>query len=586
MAIDLASFLGAGEQRLSENAAAQGNLKTIYQDISQGIFDQQKEVVSDSKGVTPLEAKTKGLAELEALNRTQEIGRALGLNPDLAADMQVQLATRRTEALKQTLAQQDKVAGMQSVGLFDDPLQFLVNQVMIPDEINKLNASKSIVDMASQQIDQIATDTTAAAQTSKLIATHTTQALVDDQIAAVEADIRGKKLAIGVQGDLALSHAVKDLNSLQSDQLNIRHSMLQAQNNAESLQMQREARAQSTQLHNLQLQKYEDENQRQAHIEKTINEARLREGKPQVSKDMFKNIWGTNTAVGKELLGDYERGAAYIQGMPVTAAETISGRNAVIATLPPSDKYTDASKTLASAQSQAVAEAMEKFKGQKPEVIDAEAAKIFQTKMANWQRKVDPKDQTNPFSVLPTGALDSSAAIASNKAWQLYRGTNTDNKPFDTNDFLWNAVANVKAGKLDYKDAVSALKAIGQYSMQQNDQINKVYFITGQRQAELNVPVQYYTGSQVVARYAAGVGAGATLAAAGTGAGLPVAGALGLATAAAGKYSANPGTHLVSLTNDAQLTQAFFQMLGTQVDTSALTGTGADALKPVTKQYK
>ena len=52
MAIDLASFLGAGEQRLSENAAAQGNLKTIYQDISQGIFDQQKEVVSDSKGVT------------------------------------------------------------------------------------------------------------------------------------------------------------------------------------------------------------------------------------------------------------------------------------------------------------------------------------------------------------------------------------------------------------------------------------------------------------------------------------------------------------------------------------------------------
>lgn len=586
MAIDLASFLGAGEQRLSENAAAQGNLKTIYQDISQGIFDQQKEVVSDSKGVTPLEAKTKGLADLEALNRTQEIGKALGLNPDLAADMQVQLATRRTEALKQTLAQQDKVAGMQSVGLFDDPLQFLVNQVMIPDEINKLNASKSIVDMASQQIDQIAADTTAAAQTSKLIASHTTQALVDDQIAAVEADIRGKKLAIGVQGGLALSHAVKDLNSLQSDQLNIRHSMLQAQNSAESLQMQREARVQSTQLHNLQLQKYEDENQRQAHIEKTINEARMREGKPTVSKEMFKNIWGTNTAVGKELLGDYERGAAYIQGMPVTAAETISGRNAVIATLPPSDKYTDASKTLATAQSQAVAEAMEKFKGQKPEVIDAEAAKIFQTKMVNWQRKVDPKDQTNPFSVLPTGALDSSAAIASNKAWQLYRGTNTDNKPFDTNDFLWNAVANVKAGKLDYKDAVSALKAIGQYSMQQNDQINKVYFITGQRQAELNVPVQYYTGSQVVARYATGVGAGATLAAAGTGAGLPVAGALGLATAVAGKYSANPGTHLVSLTNDAQLTQAFFQMLGTQVDTSALTGIGADALKPVIKQYK
>jgi hypothetical protein len=586
MAIDLASFLGAGEQRLSENAAAQGNLKTIYQDISQGIFDQQKEVVSDSKGVTPLEAKTKGLAELEALNRTQAIGKALGLNPDLAADMQVQLATRRTEALKQTLAQQDKVSGMQSVGLFDDPLQFLVNQVMIPDEINKLNASKAIVDMASQQIDQIATDTTAAAQTSKLIASHTTQALVDDQIAAVEADIRGKKLAIGVQGDLALSHAVKDLNSLQSDQLNIRHGMLQAQNSAESLQMQRDARAQSTQLHNLQLQKYEDENQRQAHIEKTINEARMREGKPTVSKEMFKNIWGTNTAVGKELLGDYERGAAYIQGMPVTAAETISGRNQVIATLPPSDKYTDASKTLATAQSQAVAEAMEKFKGQKPEVIDAEAEKIFKKKLSDWQLKVDPKDQTNPFSVLPTGALDASQAIASRKAWQLYRGTNTDNKPFDTNDFLWNAVANVKAGKLDYRDAIATLKAIGQYSMQQNDQINKVYFITGQRQAELNVPVQYYTGSQVVARYATGVGAGATLAAAGTGAGLPVAGVLGLATAAAGKYSANPGKHLVSLTNDAQLERAFFQMLGTQVDMNALTGTGADALKPVTKQYK
>lgn len=152
---------------------------------AQDILGQQKDLATQNAelatGAMPAAlgiSRQKSEGELQAQDNAIAVRQALGNDPNdpnSLLSILVQDFHDNTLAARQQAA---KVAEMKSVGLFDDLPQFLINQVLLPDEINAYNATMGKVTAAQNGIAQMQSLTTAAAQAQQA----TKQTLTKDSI--------------------------------------------------------------------------------------------------------------------------------------------------------------------------------------------------------------------------------------------------------------------------------------------------------------------------------------------------------------------------------------------------------------------
>lgn len=577
MALDSSNILAAAQQFMGQTQGAQTNLLDMLGSAlteSASMSQNQPSAgsrVQDGRTVyqTPLQMQTENLAAMEAQARTQEFAKQIGINPDFAADLQMQLATSLAEASRQTIEQGKKVQELQSVGLFDNPIEFLMNQVMLPDEVNKLNASQEVVKNAQGNLTAINQAVQQTAVTSNAIATRITASNMDDQLSALQAEIANKQSKLRMDNHLQAAHAIKDIWSMDQARFGIAKDIWQINRSEEAMAMQRELHALSRERENVALMKYKDEQAAMEHRLALINQAEERQyGVPKTSLQELKFNWGNNSELAKYHQKMFDVGAAMKSGVPVSAGDSILERVQFANTTPAKPGTTDQSLQLVRLQQAAVAKAMEDNKGAKPEVINAEAQKLFDKSFENMRLKVDPKDQNNPFSLLPWQAYDQASWVKSNPAYAYFRTVVKENEPADVNKFMHTLIPAIQTGKVKLDDAVQAINYIDAASRQASEVVHDIYFLTGKKVGNIQVPVQYYSTSQQVAKAAAGAGAVGTLAALGTGFGAPAALGLGAMTLGMGMYAAKPQTKLLDPSNPVMIKQAFLQMLPRQVNWS------------------
>lgn len=247
------------------------------------------------------------------------------------------------------------------------------------------------------------------AVTSNAIATRITASNMDDQLSALQAEIANKQSKLRMDNHLQAAHAIKDIWSMDQARFGIAKDIWQINRSEEAfMAMQRELHALSRERENVALMKYKDEQAAMEHRLALINQAEERQyGVPKTSLQELKFNWGNNSELAKYHQKMFDVGAAMKSGVPVSAGDSILERVQLANTTPAKPGTTDQSLQLVRLQQAAVAKAMEDNKGAKPEVINAEAQKLFDTSFENMRLKVDPKDQTNPFSLLSLASIRS-----------------------------------------------------------------------------------------------------------------------------------------------------------------------------------
>lgn len=495
---DSNAVLQAAEQRLGQNEQATSNLTGIMTDVLQGLYGVADQTVSTGSRVqegrtiytTPLQVQAENMAALEAQNRTQEFAKQIGISPDFAADIQMQLAKQIEEATRSAMSQQQVVREMDNVGLFDDPLQYMVNQVLRPGEVRKLNASLGIVQNNQAQLSAINQATQQTALTANAIKSDITAATLDEQIKAAQSELAVKKMTLRANADLQSAHTLKDIYQMQGDRFNIMKDIWQIQRSDEQMAMQRDAHALSRKQASLALEKYQDEKDRIAYITDTINQAEIRQyGKAITTPNEVKFNWGNNSEISKRQQKFFDIGTGIKNGLEVTAGDNLIERVQFLQNTPMRPGTSQNALKVASLMQQSVAKAMEDNKGAKPEVINTEAQKIFDKQFENWRLRVDPKDQTNPFSLVSLGTLDISPQMKVNPAYQYFRSVVKAEEPTDINKILHTVLPAVKERKVSIDALVKAVQDIDTLSRSSREVQDDIYFMSGKKISGIQVPV-------------------------------------------------------------------------------------------------
>lgn len=586
MSADLAALQQAGNLYGQQVDTAKGNLVDT---LGSALFESANianntvstgSSMKDGRTVytTPLQVASENIAALEAQSRNQSIAKSLGISPDATADLQNQLATMFMEATKASMAQTQHVNELKSVGLFDDPLQFLVNQVLLPDEINKLNAHQSTAADALGKIQGINQAVQQTSVTSNLIQSHITDATLDDQLAAAQAELDNKRSGLRYKNNMDAAHLIKEIAAMDAAKFSLYSHLYQYEASADAELARKEARAAASALESVAQQKYNDEKKALAHRLALINEAEIwKYGQAKTSEEDLR----VKPNVDKQFYAYAARmadlGANLKHGMPVVAGENITERVASFQSDAPKYNTTAVGEKLIALQNKVYADVRAENKGAKPEEINQKAEERFKVHMDNMRLNVDPADQTNPYSLEGLAAYDMMRSVSENPAYKYFRTIEQDKtKPFDSDKFLHTVLPAIQKGQISYKDAARALYNIGKISAEASDAYHDIYYLTGYKNQGIQVPVRFYSSSQQVAKAAALYGTGLSAAAAASGIGVMPALGLGGITAGAAMYGAKPQTTLLPLNDLTKIEQTIIAMIPSTINL----GVGADALKP------
>lgn len=237
--------LGSLEDILSQVASfqagaqqAEQKLSEIYNNIQGSAAQMAVEntnTANDERVVTAAEQAGK-LQTAARIQRTADI-----FNSDVLKDGNAiqELASRSKAAFDQKMELAQVIADKQSVGLFDDPLEYISNRFTLNTDIAAHNAANSTWQTLQARINEINQNTQATVQTQKQLETGVTEASAlaaarvagaKARIAAIQSDMLGQKY--GAEGINAVLNARKD-------QLQASQTAFSSRNAEEQIQMSR-----------------------------------------------------------------------------------------------------------------------------------------------------------------------------------------------------------------------------------------------------------------------------------------------------------------------------------------------------------
>lgn len=260
MAIDINQLFTQVMEGLGTNTKAKTDIIQQKQDLADqnaGIYEAAMSDIlsaSQQKLQGDLEAQDRGIATRQALgNDITDPSSVMGI---MVQDFREQSMAAR--------AQRDKVASLSSVGFFDSPLEFLMNQVLLPDEQNKLTAIEGKAEAAAKTIQNMQALTTQSAQaaraTAKNLTAETVAAAGRTQVAEMTMKLNQLKME-------SLGYDAEAIQALEAS--NERLLSLGVQQASYNMQVAAAARAAAS--HEAQMARLKDEDRESENYIKIVN---------------------------------------------------------------------------------------------------------------------------------------------------------------------------------------------------------------------------------------------------------------------------------------------------------------------------
>jgi hypothetical protein len=150
----------------TKNAAETAARITGNSQMAESISQQQALNAATAGENDAIVIEQKGKAELEAQRNSRKFAVAIGSDIGASTDVLTSLGMQYTQATAESIQAADRVKQKQSVGLMDNPIEYIMNQITIGDDINYANAAQEKVTAISTAMAGInqATQSTAATQ--------------------------------------------------------------------------------------------------------------------------------------------------------------------------------------------------------------------------------------------------------------------------------------------------------------------------------------------------------------------------------------------------------------------------------------
>lgn len=459
----------------------------VYQDIMDNILgiSDLVSLTGDSRGETPLSVEVREAGLLEAQNKKQKLYNSIGSEgfakySNQLSDQLVAAISDRNEAAK-------IVQEKESVGFFDNPLEFIMNQLTLDDDYARLEGADTVAKSASVGLQQLNASMQQTAQTENEYAITRNTAAIDSKLNAIKAELdikvlnaRGQALQTNAQRIEALMRADGEVMDTQIKRYNLEAAAEQREfmrSQKADYDAERELRIQERKLKLQALEDMKLSNEQKANL---VRNAMVATGVPaevaaaQVSANSIERLLKEPGMVGKRYQTYYEMGAsAQLDGTlkygdsAIEAASTVDQlgipvKNDVQKTLLQYTKDAMNSPTLA-----AVTDKKARI---------SEAERVAQTIAESKRMVIDSKDMSNPYQAPALSILVDQKAVKESELFAKVIAPQIIGaglKEANPEILVEHTVGALAAGKISLDGAVKGLNLLYGVAVDYNNANNK-----------------------------------------------------------------------------------------------------------------
>lgn len=464
-------------------------LETAQAELAKGSFD--------ANGNTPEQVRQAEIGKLQAQEYSQEFARLRGMDPNATSDLLRTQAENARNADLIAMQQGAKINALESVGLTDNPIEYLLNQWMLPDEYVKYDGAVAASKEAHRSIQSINEETQSTSRTAMDIANIRTVGSIDAAVQASKNSIMIKADEYKIKSAMSGADKIKSVENLKGEQLQRFHMAYQIQNSEERLKLEREAAQQRRKEWKQKLSLLDQDEAVRAEYVKTISSAEKALGLPATDPKAIPGLLKMEGQKGVYYRWLLDRGYAVKSGSEPSLGESVAERALVLNTLPglvAGNKNAEMVARLVHGAPEVAAnspdvQGMAKTKEGKL----ALAEKVVDNGLKSWA-KITPGDPNNPMASVPFSTFAADAEIASSPVWQGIVARLDMKKAVDIRDVINAATSDIKAGTNAYRvDDVAQLVStlMKNYEVKANEQA-RTKFIAGRTVTNIRMPVDSY----------------------------------------------------------------------------------------------
>lgn len=370
---------------------------------------------TDSRGDTPLSLETRKLGELEAQNKNAEFYASLGMDLQGQAKLSNALGAAFQQNTRQALEQAQSIQERESVGLLDNPLGYIWNQLILPEEKSALEATMKTGEVIKGSMNQLNKALEENAKSEATYATKITAASVDSQVRGLQANINAQAAQARMQAIQMNSHDLVTVLAADKQKLETISQVVQMRNSDEHLALAKEAAAQGrARFEQWQLDQKDTEDYI-TEMYNLANDTAKKLGKPELTrKEVALAMKGKAQPGLQQTIQAYAQ-AGYINrdsgALGIAYGETpTAALDFSVATKTPiptaiGDIYSYASgkiKELVTAG---------KIDGKNKAILDSEMNRLVDTRTKELISNIDSRDASNPYRIPDMKVLAASEAV-------------------------------------------------------------------------------------------------------------------------------------------------------------------------------
>lgn len=481
----------ATDNSASAAAEAADKLKQFSASMSQSTDSLLTNILGGTnQGKTPLALETELQANLQAQQNNRQLYESVNNNQGFPALVNQQMGLMQDKLNKaQELA--ESVEQRESVGFFDNPLGFIINQIYLPDERNALKATLDSANLAKKRIE----DTNQLMQTSAIsenafkqsLSAEANKSLVD----AMRHDIGAKADAASIDAGRTNSAAVNNTYNMTKEQLELRRQQQAAEAAEQSMDIARTAEAERKARFDDWLRQSKENINFSDQATNWYNLAAEKFGRPKLTSDKITALLKTQGPVAEATKVLLYAGQTIEQTGQVTYGATPYTAVQTMATL--KTQTSDSQKWISETTDAGFAESKKAaINGQKdPIALQKVFDKAAQDKLNEYQ-PVRFKNLENPFIVqAPQAFLDTTPpAIEQTKVWSTVLKPKVESGALKTSDpglLVDYVILAVNEGKISLGEAASGIATYYNSAMQLNNDLRQFKKSGYQEQSDYKV---------------------------------------------------------------------------------------------------
>jgi len=409
-------------------------------------------------------ASTKTAADLRTQAAKQVLGIDFGTDRNAQNEVYSGLARTEANAWEEQVQARAEIEKKKSVGLLDNPLEFILNKLTIDKDINKYNSALRVRQDALDRIETLnaATSSSAVLQNQFNNSITVVSAEASTRLAAVQANLQANEAKIA--GLKYNSEGIKDALQANAQKLAWNFSALSAKSANDHFLLSQANAARDAARFKFSMDEKLKGDKYDSYVIDAVNAGRAIRGVPPltgVKADNVLQALKSKSPLGNEFMLDYQNGERYAESgvaklasSPVDAATLFSSGRAV--SLSPAQELVK--EKLGDAGVLARLELSKNPDAKNPEVQATTYNKAANAILARDAAEVKVGDAKNIFSIAPINQIvKTSTAAAQTPVYQKVLKPLLDNGVDlnDPNKVFAAVTEGLRTKKITYEEALS-----------------------------------------------------------------------------------------------------------------------------------